>query len=401
MSKKYLKLWIVSATLFIFLFASLNLLVDPYLMFGSKRISGFNAVKPSYDKRERVAKAHIFQKLQPTTIILGNSRSQRGYSPSSQHWPESFQPVVNASLPGATIYEIFRYTQHAQIHTNLNNIFVTLEFEEFLKFANPKSDARYRQRYSEMDRRLSINEDGTENEWDTLERLKDYGRSLFSLDAVVDSVVTIAGQNLSFSQTITNSGFNPLREEEAKIQSIGHYSLFRSNQSKITANLITRARNVVVGIDYKNTEGGHYFEGLMDLISQHRLNAYFVIPPYHSKYFQIIDELGLAESFFQWQAYVTQRIADRNLQNQISFWNFSGFHQYNDEKIPSPGDKKTIMKWHIGPGHFKAALGEEVLRNIFSSQRETQPSDFGVRLNAKNIETHITTQQNSFRKFLK
>ncbi|NKB57200.1 MAG: hypothetical protein GKS00_12800 [Alphaproteobacteria bacterium] len=363
--------------------------MDPYLIFGSKRIAGINAIKATYERRERTVKAHIFRRLHPTTIILGNSRSQRGFDPSSKYWPKSFRPVVNASLPGGTIYEIFRYAQHAQSSTNLKNIFITLEFEEFLQFSNPKSDARYQKRYRAMNKRLSLHEDGSKNDSGTIELIKDYGRSLFSLDAVTDSVITVASQDLPLSVNITDLGFNPLREERAKILSKGQFYWFRRNLPIITANLKGRSRNVLKNIDFQNTEAGYYFEKLLDLISQHRLNAYFVIPPYHSKYLLIIDDLGLSESFFEWQAYVTRRINERKLQNQISLWNFSGFHQFNDEPIPAAHDRKTMMKWHVEPGHFRGALGEKVIQRIFTKE----VSDFGMLLKKETVRLQIQTQR--------
>ena len=70
----------------------------------------------------------------------------------------------------------------------------------------------------------------------------------------------------------------------------------------------------------------------------------------------------------------------------VTLWDFSGYHAFATEAVPEKGDTETHMTWYWEAGHFKAALGEIMLRRILHSHGNDR---FGVQLTTENVETVI------------
>ena len=72
-----------------------NALVDPFGMLDTKRIRGFNEMKPELVSHARMVKAFRIRLLQPHGIILGSSRADIGLDPEHPGWDKESHPVYN------------------------------------------------------------------------------------------------------------------------------------------------------------------------------------------------------------------------------------------------------------------------------------------------------------------
>ena len=129
-----------------------------------------------------------------------------------------------------------------------------------------------------------------------------------------------------------------------------------------------------------------------------KLNLYLVVPPYHSYYVEIIDNLELSDAFDRWKLYVLDKIRKYDTGNRMQFWDFSGYSKYNAEPVPVAGDKTTIMKWHAEPGHFTWILGDRVINRIFREGGQGS-ENFGIRLRPTNIQAHLKAFREKRRKY--
>ena len=109
---RYLTQWFLATALILLAVAAINVVVDPYGIFRLVDRTGFNSVKPAAASRGPMAKAYQVLRVQPKTLILGNSRAEVGLDPNHPAWPQAARPVYNAALPGTGTATSLRYLQH-------------------------------------------------------------------------------------------------------------------------------------------------------------------------------------------------------------------------------------------------------------------------------------------------
>jgi hypothetical protein len=112
--------------------AGFNYLVDPYGLFGSRRVTGFNELKPTASERVRVTKPYMATRAKPKVVIGGNSRPEIGLNPKSACWKDVDQPVFNTAIPGADVFMQVRYVQHAVKSGKARRILFGVDFLDFL-----------------------------------------------------------------------------------------------------------------------------------------------------------------------------------------------------------------------------------------------------------------------------
>src|ERR1700690_1449789 len=87
--------------------------VNPYGVFPGPGIAGFNRDKPQAIWQPHLAKAYLVEHVEPTTLLIGDSRIELGLNPQSVSWRDNFKPVFNLGVPGGTLRDQVRYFQHA------------------------------------------------------------------------------------------------------------------------------------------------------------------------------------------------------------------------------------------------------------------------------------------------
>lgn len=114
-------------------FAGFAMAVDPYYVFGTPRIAGWNQDKPAASDRGFDAKRAQVARVAPRTLILGNSRAEIGFDPESPAWPATYRPVFNGALAGTTIATSLAFLRAAeQRGVKPANLILGLEFFDFV-----------------------------------------------------------------------------------------------------------------------------------------------------------------------------------------------------------------------------------------------------------------------------
>ena len=96
---------------------------------------------------------------------------------------------------------------------------------------------------------------------------------------------------------------------------------------------------------------------------------------------EIWYRLGMGPLFEQWKRMMLGIVADAD--PTLALWDFAQEHRWTIEPPPPAGDTRSAMQWYWEPSHYKAVLGEQILRRMLGDH---QPDDFGCRLTPQTVE---------------
>jgi hypothetical protein len=372
--RKYIVFLVLGALLII---GTFNWLVDPYGLFGSPRINGFNSLKPEFGTHERMVKAAIIDRLKPRAICLGSSHVGIGIDPLHPGW--SYSPVYNAGLSSAHIYEMTRFFQQANASKQLKQVILALDFWSFTNIRG--AGTAFNEEY------LSIDYFG--NKQSTV-KIETKMMQLFSYDTLVSSFKTITRQTKP-DTAIRNDGFYI---EDMVYKGLTDYHASFVNQEAAFADTVyvpayfppfdLRASASPLG----------YFRTILRTCYQDNIDLRISISPSHVREWEVLTNVGLWPRFEEWKRSLVQ-INDEEAQRvgkpPFALWDFATYNSFTTEDLPPSGDNQTTMKWYWNIDHYKKALGDIMLDRIFGLPYENGISidDFGTLITLGNIDEHL------------
>jgi hypothetical protein len=90
----------------------------------------------------------------------------------------------------------------------------------------------------------------------------------------------------------------------------------------------------------------------------------FFMPSYVDQ-LEILRQTGLIPSFERWKMDVARTVETADPKGQPTpLWDFTGVSPYTTEPLPGPGDTKHPVTWFWEPVHFRAALGDVMIRRM-------------------------------------
>lgn len=354
----------------------LCVVVDPYRMYGSPALPGWTALKPHIYDRIEIAATYQLERVRPNTLLLGNSRVEVGLDPESRQWPGAAQPVFNAALPGRDLRTAVDLLRDAIAVHIPKTVIVGLDILDFLQKPDPLPAPPSPIRPEE--RRLLVGRDGKPNPDRPLQVWRDRLAATLTIDALGDSLATLFDQNPRTTATLTPRGFDPLNQYRVFAARQGYYELFAQ-------------KNAIYHEQYRHwptpdfAHPGRYadfraLQQIFELTKQHGISLILFIHPYHADYHDLLHEVGLWPSFEAWKRALVKIVAAAaDAREPVRLYDFSGYNRFTTEAVPPPGDHHTAMLWYWEAGHYKSALGEQILATLFGS-------GFGVGLTRENIE---------------
>lgn len=395
MQQSYIKVLFLSGLLMLMLGAALNYVVDPYGLYRWVELEKFNKLKPKSGPNGHLVKPYRVVEVQPRTLILGNSRTEVGFDPESSHWPAAFRPVFNMALPASGIEASLRSLQHSIAAGKPALTIVGVDFFDFLS----NDDARNRTplqpfESSDFEKRLLINGDGSRNRLRTIQSIKDQATVLFSLNALIDSLQTIAMQHLPDQANLTALGFNPMHEYRRFVRVDGHYSMFRQVETTYLTNYFRTTPTLYT----EGSASSPAFDQLRMLIALCRasdIRLVLYIHPYHAHMLESYRIAGLWPLFEEWKRALVRDVNEDSASHPgaapVELWDFSGYNEITVEPVPAASDKGRSMRWYWEAGHYKREVGELVLARVLgiTTADAPGPTAFGVELNARDIDGHL------------
>ncbi len=391
-TKKYFYLYLILLGTAASLLAVFNAIVDPYLIFRSDRVPGFNEKKPASVNRSQLFKPYDVLRVKPRTIVVGNSRPEMGLDPLSACWLDEHGTVYSLTFPGLSAYGQVRALFHGVASEKVKHVVLGLDFADVLyKTEAPVDEVIWPVRHSEFFDRLLVDEQFQHNPGRWTNKAKDVFMALFSLDALYDSLNTIVFQSPN-SPDRTSLGFNPARDYIEIVRHEGEWVLFSQKLGELKSRFSKATMGIFNTFDRWSVE----LEGLKKTIeytAQYDIQLTLFINPYHYIYLESIRDSGYWNEFEDFKRSLKQ-LVDQYGGGQVELWDFSLYSPYTVSAVPKKGDKRTST-WFWEPAHYKAELGDVMLEEMFGKQciSERQASSLGVHLNDIDIEVHFHNQR--------
>jgi len=373
--------------------AVFNGIVDPL---GALRLvdrPGFNHSKPGLHTRVRVAKAYDVRRIAPRAIILGTSRSHLGLRPSHEGWSATAVPRYNLAFDGATTKEMYLYLRHANSVAPLEQ--VVLGIDTYHLSSAPAST------------RPGFIEDALYPDSGPLSRLRvalaDL-RLLVSMDTLVLSIETLRAQWHPEPEWFAPNGqrlgevFFRRPGEVFHDQSPRDYFLaydrrelgYQLGASNPAAPKLPYAKAAPAP---ENTSFD-YLRRIIEYCREHRIDLRIFTTPTHARNLEISAATG-AWPFIETGkrrlvALLAEDAAAHTGEKPIPLYDFADYSSVTTEPLPAPGGKQEMANFWDS-SHFKAGVGDMVLDRLLGTDSPAHPipRDFGVRLEAGNVEAHL------------
>lgn len=378
--------------------AGVNYMVDPYSLFGSRRVPGFNELKPAAAERGRVTKPYMASRAKPKVVIGGNSRPEMGLNPHSTCWEDTDRPVFNMGIPGADVYMQTRYVQHAVESGKAQRVLLGVDFSDFLVDASqPTGDIDWDQLGKSFEGRLNLDAKAGGRAPLTLQHAEDILSGIFSLVALGDSIVTITSQHDKNAATRHEDGYNPALDYRPIIRNEGQAVLFSQKNREIRKQLQQDNLGVL------DVHGGQTIPLLalrrfLDWADTRGVDVVLFINPYHSDYLVQIQMTGKWSLLEDWK----RQLARIATEHDVPLWDFNAFDRYSTESPPLPGDRHTELKWFWEPAHYRSQLGELMLASMLDRQCgiDAPPKRIGVEITQPTLQRHLDAIRSDLREFM-
>ena len=373
-----------------------NVIVDPYGIYRRVVISGFNAIKPAAQTQVRLAKAYQLRSAKPDVIVLGNSRVEAGIDTdlASSFFNEK---IFNVGLPGSSIYELYRYLQHAQAINPLTHVVLALDLFSF-------DTARSNVASDYLEERLAVDVDGVEYDMLTLNRLRDLRSIYFSISSVDDMILTIAHQEDAWASDRTRTGFNPMIEGGYYFAK-GHHDIFFRKSRKYYQRL-TRREISFSPSEFWDKGSFEYFRLIVEFCRKNDIELRMFIHPYHAHVLEILHRTGHWEKYETWKREIVAVLEDDRSRHpdEVAFhlWDFGDYNFITTEAVPEAGDASTKMRWYWEASHYKSVVGTEMIKRMYDVDEPAEPGQsFGTRLDTSNLEVHLARIREDRARYIK
>lgn len=381
-STRYLSFLLSLSTVLVLLVAVINSLIDPFNRFEWWSSRGINLKKPAAIRHVKMAKAYQVERVQPRTLLLGNSRVDIGLNPESPQLGSSRMPAYNMGQPGGGLYWTVRYLEHTLAFCEVETVVVGMDFMDFLKRESETSDAPQFHEMSADERRLAVLPDGQPTPQRWRQQLMDACTSSISLSACVNSVQTVAAQSNPYCGQMTREGFNPGLPFISLIHAEGQSSLFEQKNRDYLDDL--REKSLP---ELHASHNATLLQRLIDLCEQNQVELLLFIHPYHSDVLELFDRTGHWENFENWKRFLCRTCEDV----PVPLWDFATYSSVTTEPVPRSDSGHEVMKWYWESGHYRSEVGDLIFAVLFSafSADEQAADNFGLSLSKDTIESHL------------
>ena len=347
-----------------------NVVIDPYGYFRLVTIPGINVKKPRPDVDMVAIKTAGVHAVKPDALILGNSRAELGFDPEHPGFLKRGLTAYNYSIPGSDLEMAWRQLGGNGASPKPRLVVLGLDFQDFLIDPEAKS--------------VEYREPVPQSAWTSL---RNQLKAVYTLSALVDSITTVLIQSRPYAATLTTRGFNPMREYVPITRIDGWHALFQHKAESVARSLVTLPTSVVAH--------GNDSSPPLDLVRRivrasvtHGTELHLVIYPYHSQLLTLYDAAGLWPAFEEWKRHIADVVAKEAAAalgpGKVVLWDFSGFHRFALESVPSKNDRTADMRWYWEAAHFRKELGDLILDRILDGAEGEE--GFGLRLAPANVE---------------
>lgn len=368
-----------------------NWVVDPYAIFQTIEIPGFNAAKPRMRRNLRTVKAFAVRRLRPEGLILGSSRAEIGLSPTHPGWALGDGVVYNLAVPGGGPREAFRLYQHAQHMHPVRRVVYGADFFTF--------NVHYRAIEGQLDEgALAVADDGTvRSRWFLLR--EGLLPAVFSLKATQTAFDTVRKQDDTHAARYTPLGCSLGNRLGRRLQRNGYEVMFRDIGNTFRDTLYRpRGPKVPFALTGSDGAGGpvpmDYFRRCVRQAHADHVDFHVVMQPMHAHLCEVIAGIDLWPVFEDWKRALVQILEEEGARAgapPFPLWDFTGYNAITTEAVPAAADEPAEMWGYWDPSHHRVNVGDLVLNRVLGPADATGPPrlEFGCRVTPDNVEEHL------------
>ena len=387
---KFLIILFLSVVQVLLVITVFNWWVDPYGIF---HVAEYDPKKPIWvSKQLRLAKVHRLKQLKPQGIVLGSSSSQLGIDPSHPGWDQDVYPRYNAGLPGASLYETFRFFQHSQAVSHPKQILIGLDFITFNIFYSLSND------FNES--HMAVSKEG---------KPQDSFSNNFFLPLLSMPALKASQRKLFYVGEGTHYS-NGMENPQVKARGLSN------NRGAMVGTIKKVVFNLVMpppGHRFCLYDGGGnnpnflYLKKILEISKENGADVRLFIQPAHAFLMEVLRVLRRMEDYEKWERELIAIVEDVNNRyaesREFPLWNFGGYNSLTMTEIPPPEDPTRSMNWYFDIPHYKKSLGDLIQDRVFNFHQTGRvvPEDFGTLINSKNIDRHQKVQKLKQRDYMK
>lgn len=378
--RRYLRLLGTVVACSILLTITLNVVVDPFGIFGVPRVSGFNALKPDLIKHDRAAKAWMVQRADADALILGNSRALNGIPTNHRIW--SGFKVFNGAFSGGWLGEAVQFLEFAHGEHPVRRVLLSVDETSYMGGGNPTANfnpARY-------DHSLR----------GSMVRANDALLAVLTDVAAAASFRTLRARHgpLSIRDTYVVNGDGSI-DFGLSLKAVslrgGPRSTFRAQDMSYVQELGGRGSENMTGIESALADAT--LRRVLTFCRQEGIELVLFIPPLHARRYALMELANKWDSVGSLRNAVVRVIEEEAIASRAAPFpvlDFGGVHAFSIEPIPSEGGKDASMRWFFESSHFTPHLGDVILERAFGTLDGDQATEkFGMRLTMQNVGDRI------------
>ena len=345
--QRYLIICAISFVSFLLIGIGFVWLVDPYGLNESSFLENFPRKTAASDKGRNI-KSYQVENIKPQTLIIGNSRVELGLPPKHNYYSGT---TFNMGLPGASVLMQYDYGWHAiKASGSIKKVILAVDFTDFLSKDNSEQtwDGNWQFR---LKHRLS---DGQKNIPFNIARAEEQLGFVFSQDALVDSLFTVAQQNKDVN-ALSENGFNDARLYVSLVRAEGFNALYVQKQQQLKVRLSNP--------DLKINSDSTAFVALSEFLAlakSQNIEIVMFVNPYQKPYLDLLEELALTDELWSWK----QLISEIAKQHQVEFYDFAILSWPVEAAPPLDSHIPTDNLYFWEPSHYKQSFGTLILDAI-------------------------------------
>lgn len=347
--------------------------LDPFGMFRGFGLRTDYLLGERIWEDQRKVKDLSLDRLHPDTLIIGNSRVQKGFNVYDPALEQRLGHAHNLGLSGANFDEMDYYTRLAMRGQALKTLIIGLDIGQF-------TEAR------RSDNAEVVNFKYLQDIYG-VDMVKRFSYALWSSQAIKawESV-------LQQPHSLTMRGTPNFDEESLYLMTSGYRRVTR----RVEYNVADRLRMV----DWNSYERRmHLMDALIaDACLQGTVIKLF-ISPVHARHLVLLNEVGLTEKSFQWKRTLTEIVSRHQVFGcDVALLDFGRITTYATEPFPDIDNHAHSMKWYWDSGHYKPALGLLVLQRLFHEAASS--AEFGLALTPATIDQSVKAEKTELYQFI-
>lgn len=367
---------LASGVLLLLLLAASNVLMDPYLVYGTPRLEGINRYKTRFFYGQFEAKPRLLRETSPQHLILGTSTA--GGSLRPDHPGFRGERAFNYALAGSPPAVQARALDDALQSGTLRSVIVCVDLFAYNAFLDQPVFRRW-------GRRVSAGDDSSGSWSRVREDMEIALARLFRWSTLKDSVGTYLEQRQpgtgGLFRDLRDDGFwqNPRPDTWPKLQMFQ-----RVEHQYLSTGWFPEPQR---RFGFEDGHGRSTIGELHQLLVAARradVDVIVAVMPFHARYAEAMHEAGLWDELDALKRKLVELAMAPEMKGGVRVWDFSGYHALSMGRVSGA---VTDTPWFEDAIHPSVATGDRMLRRML--QKPLGDSGFGRLLEPSTLDASL------------